>query len=170
VWRVAFSPDGQLLISSGFDQQVLVWDIVSGRVRYAFPAHDTVTMSIAFQPGGQLLAMGDQNHVVRLWRLAPPVLRPGPQPTEEMPEAVELRAELRGHTGIVAVVRFSPDGRRLYSGSLDETIREWDVATGACVRILRAEGPYAGLDITGATGLSDGQRASLSALGAVEGA
>jgi hypothetical protein len=42
----------------------------------------------------------------------------------------------------------------------------WDVATGACLQILRAEGPYAGMDITDATGLSDGQRASLRALGA----
>ncbi len=81
-----------------------------------------------------------------------------------------LERELRGHSNAIEMVRFSPDGRRLYSASKDETVREWDVAKGACVRILRAAGPYTGLDITDATGLSDGQRASLRAPGAVEGA
>jgi len=66
------------------------------------------------------------------------------------------------------MVRFSPDGHRLYSASKDETIREWDVPTGSCTRILRSEGPYAGLNITSATRLGDGQRASLHALSAVE--
>ena len=33
-------------------------------------------------------------------------------------------------------VCFSPDGKQLVSGSLDETVRLWDVETGACVRTL----------------------------------
>ena len=35
-----------------------------------------------------------------------------------------------GHTGIVYSVSFSPDGMTLASGSQDETVRLWDVATG----------------------------------------
>ena len=128
----------------------------------------TITMSIAMHPGGELLATADDDFVVRLWRIAPAALQLEAPPLGEMSRAVELYGELRGHSNAIEMVRFSPDGRRLYSASMDETIREWDVATGACMRILRAEGPYAGLDITGATGLSDGQRASLRALGAVE--
>ena len=86
---------------------------------------------------------------------------------EEIPDVVELCAELRSHSNAVEMVRFSLDGGRLYSASKDETIREWDVATSACTRILRAEEPYAGMDIVGATGLSNGQRASLRVLGAI---
>ena len=33
-------------------------------------------------------------------------------------------------------VCFSPDGKQLVSGSLDETVRLWDVETGACVKTL----------------------------------
>jgi len=40
-------------------------------------------------------------------------------------------AELRGHSNAVEMMRFSPNGRRLYSASKDETILEWDVARGA---------------------------------------
>ena len=42
----------------------------------------------------------------------------------------EERALLRGHTGPVESVSFSPDGLTLVSGSLDHTVRLWDVATG----------------------------------------
>ena len=36
---------------------------------------------------------------------------------------------LRGHDGQVSSVVFTPDGKRIVSGSLDKTVRVWDVAT-----------------------------------------
>ena len=38
-----------------------------------------------------------------------------------------------GHTSWVESVAYSPDGRHLISGSVDETIRIWDAETGAAV-------------------------------------
>ncbi|MXZ00441.1 WD40 repeat domain-containing protein [Candidatus Poribacteria bacterium] len=41
---------------------------------------------------------------------------------------------LVGHTDLVSTVAFSPNGKRLVSGSLDETMRLWNTSTGKLIR------------------------------------
>ncbi|KAJ6564303.1 WD40-repeat-containing domain protein, partial [Mycena capillaripes] len=41
---------------------------------------------------------------------------------------------LEGHTNWVTSVAFSPDGKRIVSGSYDHTVRIWDAETGAALR------------------------------------
>jgi WD40 repeat protein len=65
--------------------------------------------------------------------------------------------------------KFSPGlGQVLVSSSNDSTIRFWDIETGECLKILRSERPYEGMNITGTVGLTEAQKMSLKALGAVE--
>jgi WD40 repeat protein len=44
---------------------------------------------------------------------------------------------LKGHSGDVYELDFTPDSRRLLSGSRDGTLRAWDMQTEQCVRIIR---------------------------------
>jgi WD40 repeat protein len=46
-----------------------------------------------------------------------------------------------GHTGDVCAVAVSPDGRKAVSGSIDQTVRVWNMATGECLLTL-----FAGVD------------------------
>ena len=39
----------------------------------------------------------------------------------------------RFHTGTVSSVAFSPDGRRIVSGSSDHAVRVWDAGSGAMI-------------------------------------
>jgi WD40 repeat protein len=75
---------------------------------------------------------------------------------------------LTGHTDEIWSVAFSPDNQILASGCADETVRLWDVNTGECLKILKAPRLYEGMNITGVTGLTEAQKATLKALGAVE--
>jgi WD40 repeat protein len=46
---------------------------------------------------------------------------------------------LQGHSSDVNALAVSVDGRMLFSGSLDGTIKQWDVAgNGSCLRTLQA--------------------------------
>ncbi len=49
---------------------------------------------------------------------------------------ITLRQILRGHTGAINRIAWSPDGRYLASPSDDNTIRIWDVSEGKCISIL----------------------------------
>ena len=49
----------------------------------------------------------------------------------------QVRSTLRGHTNAVASVAFSPDGRRVATGSTDNTAKIWDAQTGEELMTLR---------------------------------
>jgi WD40 repeat protein/DNA-binding SARP family transcriptional activator len=191
---VAFSPDSTLFASAGNDQTIRVWDVKTRRIRHTLHAHTDVVMEVAWSPNGEQLASGSWDRTVRVWDLDSQQVIAVLEGHTEQVESVawspidQLVASggadhtihlwdvrtgcilhtLHEHTANVGTLVFSPDGRRLISGSSDETIKLWDVATGACVATLHAEGPYAGMDISGAVGISDAQRVTLMTLGAVD--
>jgi WD40 repeat protein/DNA-binding SARP family transcriptional activator len=152
VSAVAYSPDGRLLASGSWDLTVRVWNVHSGENIQVLQGHSNLLQSVAFSRDGRLLASGGMDETIRVWDTA-------------TAQCVRI---LEGHSGAIFVLAFSRDGATLASGSDDETIKLWDVPSGECRQTVRALGPYAGLQITAATGVTEAQKAALKVLGAVE--
>ena len=115
VQSVAFSPDGQTLVSGSVDQTVRMWRVSDGALLHKLEGHTDPVYGVAFSPDGQTLASGSMDQTVRLWRVSDG----------------ELLRKLEGHTGGVISVAFSPDGQTLATGSEDNTVRLWRVSDGA---------------------------------------
>ncbi|NES20243.1 MAG: hypothetical protein F6K41_15250 [Symploca sp. SIO3E6] len=150
IGSVAFSPDGKILASASEDQTVKLWDMDKSKLWQTLLGHQSFIWSVAFSPQEDLLASSSVDQTIRLWNT-------------QTGQCIQV---LEGHTHPIWSVAFSPDGTMLASGSDDETIKLWDVKTGMCLNTLRPERIYEGMKISGVTGLTEAQKATLIRLGA----
>ena len=110
---LAFSPNGQWLVSGSYDESLILWDIERlSPIGAPMKEHWGCVRSVAFSPDNKLIASGGQDQTVRLWAVE----------THQ-----EIAAPLSYHDSYVTCVAFSPNGRRLVSASSDKNIYVWDL-------------------------------------------
>lgn len=113
---VDFSPDGQLIASSGADTTVKIWRR-DGTLLRTLP-HEATVYSISFSPDSQTLAVPTLDGRIYLWSIDG-----------------HLQTTLSGHDSAVWSVSWSPDGQQLVSASSDLTLKVWSV-TGTLLQTL----------------------------------
>jgi WD40 repeat protein len=151
IWAIAIAPDETWLATGAFDATIKVWDLPTGKLKLTLEGHGDRLRSLDISADGRLIASAGDDAEIRLWDAHTGV----------------CQRVLTGHQSRVRTLAFHPNGLWLVSGSFDETIRVWDLNTGECIKKLVAK-LYAGMNITGAKGLSEGTIATLKALGALE--
>ncbi len=64
---VAFSPDGQWIVSASNDSTIRLWDIKGNPITQPWRGHEYWVNSAAFSPDAKLIASGSLDGTVRLW-------------------------------------------------------------------------------------------------------
>ncbi|WP_199247710.1 serine/threonine-protein kinase [[Phormidium] sp. ETS-05] len=124
VAAIAISPNGDIFATGSPDGTIQLWNLPGGTQINSFSLHIGPVQALAISPDGQTLATGFQNGSIKL---SP--LNPGNDSSPEDNQGLS-HTILVGHVNKVHTVAFSPDGKILATGSADNTIRLWDVATG----------------------------------------
>ncbi len=129
VQSLTFNPDGDLLASGGF-REVKLWR----------RPKDVQKISIATGAAASAMAISPD----RTWYAAN-----GPANTVQLFSVADgtRGATLTGHTDVVTTIRFTDDGQRLVSGSLDQSICVWNVADGTLAGRIETALPVSAVEI-----------------------
>jgi WD40 repeat protein len=119
IGNAAFSPDEQLLLTSGNEGTVRLWRVGSWQLVRELPGPVAAVTEAVFSRDGRLVAAASKDGTARVWETAT-----GFQ-----------RSVMIGHTNELTSVAFNPDASRVVSASTDGTARVWDIG-GRSISVL----------------------------------
>lgn len=160
VHGLAVSLDGAVLASASHDGTVRWWnwtDLLDGVLdqnpalgQWRHPTEQWL-QGVTTSPVGEILAITSEAAQVEVWAV----------------DTNQCLYVLRGHSQDIWQVAVSHSRTHLLTASQDDEIRVWSLESGLCQQTLRPDRPYEGVNIRGATGLSDTEARMLKSLGAI---
>jgi mono/diheme cytochrome c family protein len=104
-----FSPDGAILATAGYDRNIHLWDLATGKLLRSMTSHNGAVYDLAFSPDGTVLASASGDGTCKIWLVAT-----GERlDTLNQPEAEQYR------------VAFTPEGKHIVAAGADNRIRLW---------------------------------------------
>jgi WD40 repeat protein len=175
VTSVSFSPDDAFVVSASSDKTVQLWDTNSGIHLRTYLGHSASISSVAFSQDGAQIVTASTDHTVKVWdtfaNTEQSVMRKEQQlsmlcvspdgthvtsvlsnHTIQVWDALKgtVSKRFKGHSAKVTSVAFSQDHCLLASGSLDRSIRIWNMISGSCLQIITED-----IDINSVNFLAD---------------
>ncbi len=163
VTAVAFLQDG-LVATASLDGALRIWDEGTGALQQVLVGHTGSVRTLVWN-GSELLTGGDDG-TVRRWMIGPKPARFRSTDGEGVARTISFHPDgrtvavggrrgwifvhdawtgdllriVRAHSAPINGLAHTPDGRLLFSASIDSTVRVWDAASFAPVRRLKAAG------------------------------
>jgi WD40 repeat protein/serine/threonine protein kinase len=118
VYAVAYSPDGNFILSGDDIGDIILWNAHTGQRIRTFEGHSSRVNAIKFSPDGhRAVSTGADAHIY-VWDVA----------------TGDIVHTLSDHVGCGCDIDFSPDGSKLLSMAEDATLILWDIQTGEAIR------------------------------------
>jgi COMPASS component SWD3 len=163
VKAVAFSPSGQTILSSSWDNTIKAWNLQSSKslkdgLLSDIPVGATGVNCITLI--GNSIVVGNEEGKIQWWNLQTQKIARTIQGHNSGVKAIALGSDgtiasgggdktikiwdtkgellntLRSHTDSIKCLAISPDGKTLASGSRDKTIKLWNLPTGKLLNTL----------------------------------
>ncbi len=122
VLAIAFSPDGKLLATGGYDQVIGIWDARTYQHLKDLRGHGGAIFSLAFSPASDKIVSSSRDNTARVWDTSD----------------YHLLHVLRGHSQAVDAAFFCDEGTTVVSCG-DLTVRFWDLGQVESIRTIRRE-------------------------------
>ncbi|XP_028169545.1 protein groucho-like isoform X13 [Ostrinia furnacalis] len=113
---VKLLPDGRTLIVGGEASNLSIWDLASPtpRMRAELTSSAPACYALAISPDSKVCFSCCSDGNIAVWDL----------------QNQTLVRQFQGHTDGASCIDISPDGTRLWTGGLDNTVRSWDLREG----------------------------------------
>jgi hypothetical protein len=124
VTSVAFSPDGQFVVTGSVDKTARIWNADSGQLFRTLTGHTNTINAVAWYSDDtrNWIATGSSDQSIRIWDGL----------------TGQLIRTLGGAAGRTTAVAFSPDGATIVSGHTDGSVRFWNSETGEQTRRVQS--------------------------------
>ncbi len=150
IWSLSFSPDGQLLATTGSsDRTVKLWDVATGDLIHTFSEYATEVSYVSFSTDGRQLAACSNNGLTHIWDI-------------KSKEITQTNHNFEG-----SILSHSPDGQWL--ANCNAVVKFWNLTNNSIDRnLLKISPPYDRMNIRGVKGLNPATISSLKTLGAID--
>jgi WD40 repeat protein len=141
------APGHKLLATAGYDKQILIWDLTTGKIVRPLKDHSDAVYDLAFSPDGKTLASCAADRTVKLWDWS----------------SGRRTVTLSESTAELYAVAFTPDGAHVLAAGVDRSIRMWRVEDHGQVARLERSAFASDAAVLRLAVSADGQRLASSA-------